>query len=108
VPVFDEHLRGEDFFHTDEYPSISFVATSIEPKAESSYAVTGDLTMKGITKPITLDASIVATIHPFREIPVVGVSASGEIKRSDWNLGAYAPSVSDEVILSIEVEMLKD
>lgn len=108
VPVFDEHLRGEDFFHTEEYPGISFVATSIESKGDSNYAITGDLTMKGVTKPITLDASIVATMHPFREIPVVGVSASGEIKRSDWNLGAYAPSVSDEVTLSIEVEMLKD
>ena len=108
VPVFDEHLRGEDFFQTDQYPTISFVATSIESKGDSGYAVTGDLTMKGVTKPITLDASIVATMHPFREVPVVGVSASGQLKRSDWNLGAYAPSVSDEVTLSIEVEMLKD
>ena len=107
-PVFDEHLRGEDFFQTDQYPTISFVATSIESKGDSGYAVTGDLTMKGVTKPITLDASIVATMHPFREVPVVGVSASGQLKRSDWNLGAYAPSVSDEVTLSIEVEMLKD
>lgn len=108
VPVFDDHLRGEDFFQTDQYPSISFVATSIESQGDSKYTITGDLTMKGVTKPITLDASIVATMHPFREIPVVGVSASGQLMRSEWNLGAYAPSVSDEVTLSIEVEMLKD
>ena len=64
--------------------------------------------MKGITKPITLDASIVATMHPFKKVPVVGVSATGQLMRSDWDLGLYAPSVSDEVTLTIEVEMLKD
>ena len=108
VPVFNDHLRGDDFFQAEQYPNISFVATSIESKGDSNYTLTGDLTMKGVTKPITLDASIVATMHPFREIPVVGVSASGQLKRSEWDLGKYAPSVSDEVTLSIEVEMLKD
>ena len=108
VPVFDEHLRGEDFFQTDKYPQITFASTSIESTGDSTYAITGDLTMKGVTKPVTLDASIVAKMHPFREIPVVGVSASGQLKRSNWDLGAYAPSVSDDVTLTIEVEMLKD
>lgn len=108
VPVFNDHLRGDDFFQAEQYPNISFVVTSIESKGDSNYTLTGDLTMKGVTKPITLDASIVATMHPFREIPVVGVSASGQLKRSEWDLGKYAPSVSDEVTLSIEVEMLKD
>lgn len=108
VPVFDDHLRGDDFFQTEKFPTITFVTTSIEAKGDSAYAITGDLTMKGITRPITLDASIVATMHPFREIPVVGVSATGSLKRSEWDLGLYAPNVSDTVTLRIEVEMLKD
>ncbi|MDJ0759667.1 MAG: YceI family protein [Woeseiaceae bacterium] len=107
VPVFNDHLRGEQFFNTDAFPGIRFEATSIEAKGDSRYEITGDLSMKGVTKPITLDASIVATTHPFKRVPVVGVSATGQLLRSDWDLGAYAPSVSDEVTLTIEVEMLK-
>ncbi|MDJ0918228.1 MAG: YceI family protein [Woeseiaceae bacterium] len=108
VPVFDDHLRDEQFFNTKQFPGITFEATSIEAKGDSKYAITGDLTMKGITKPITLDASIVAKMHPFKRVPAVGVSATGKLLRSDWDLGAYAPSVSDEVTLTIEVEILKD
>ena len=108
VPVFDEHLRDEQFFNTEQFPGITFEATSIEANGDSKYTITGDLSMKGITKPITLDASIVATMHPFKKVPVVGVSATGQLMRSDWDLGLYAPSVSDEVTLTIEVEMLKD
>jgi polyisoprenoid-binding protein YceI len=64
--------------------------------------------MKGITKPLTLQATInAATIHPLKKTPVVGVSATGTVLRSDYGVDNYAPAVSDEVTVSIEVEMLK-
>lgn len=108
VPVFNEHLNSADWFNTAEYPTISFRSTSIEATGESRYAVTGDLTIMGTTRPVTLDATInKAAEHPLREVPAIGISASADLLRSDWNLDGYVPAVSDEVKLSIEVELLK-
>ena len=60
----------------------------------------------GITKPVTLDATVnKAGPHPFNKKPTIGVSATGKLLRSDWNLGKYAPAVTDEVELNIQVEL---
>lgn len=108
VPVFNEHLNSADWFNTAEYPSISFRSTSIAATGTDRFAVTGDLTIMGTTKSVTLDATInKAAEHPLREVPAIGISASAEILRSDWGLDGYVPAVSDEVTLSIEVELLK-
>lgn len=108
VPVFNEHLNSADWFNTAEYPDISFRSTSIEATGDDRFAVTGDLTIMGTTKPVTLDATInKAAEHPLRNVPAIGISASAEILRSDWGLDGYVPAVSDEVTISIEVELLK-
>lgn len=107
VAEFNGHLIGSDFFNTTEYPSITFKSTKIEAAGENAFKVTGDLTILGKTKPVTLDATInKAAIHPMRDVPTVGVSASTRLMRSEWGLDAYVPAVSDEVELSIEVELL--
>jgi polyisoprenoid-binding protein YceI len=108
VPVFDEHLNSADWLDTAAHPEISFRSTGIEKRAENRYTVSGDLTVKGITKPVTLEATInAAKMHPMRNIPAVGISATGTVLRSDYGLDKYAPAVTDELTLTIEVEMLK-
>jgi len=107
VAEFNDHLNGSDFFNTAEYPTITFKSTKVEATGENTFDVTGDLTILGTTKPVTLAATInKAANHPMRNVPTVGLSASAKLMRSDWGLGAYVPAVSDEVELSIEVELL--
>ena len=107
VAEFNEHLNGADFFNTAEYPTITFKSTKVEANGDNTFDVTGDLTILGTTKPVTLATTInKAGNHPLRNVPTVGVSASTKLMRSEWGLGAYVPAVSDEVELSIEVELL--
>ena len=107
VAEFNDHLIGSDFFNTTEYPTITFKSTKVEATGENTFDVTGDLTILGTTKPVTLATTInKAANHPMRNVPTIGVSASTRLLRSEWGLGAYVPAVSDEVELSIEVELL--
>lgn len=109
VAEFNEHLNGSDFFNTAEHPSITFKSTKVEATGENTFDVTGDLTILGTTRPVTLATTINgAGNHPMRKVPTVGVSASTKLMRSEWGLGAYVPAVSDEVELSIEVELLSE
>ena len=107
VAEFNEYLNSSDFFNTAEHPTITFESTKVETTGDNTFDVTGNLTILGTTKPVTLAATInKAANHPMMDVPTVGVSASARIKRSEWGLGAYVPAVSDEVVLSIEVELL--
>ncbi len=107
VAEFNDHLNGSDFFNTAEYPTITFESTNVEATGDSTFNVTGNLTILDTTKPVTLAVTINrAANHPMLDVPTVGVSASARILRSEWGLGAYVPAVSDEVELSIEVELL--
>ena len=107
VAEFNDHLNGSDFFNTAEYPTITFESTNVVATGDNTFDVTGNLTILGTTKPVTLAATINrAANHPMLDVPTVGVSASARILRSEWGLGAYVPAVSDEVELSIEVELL--
>ncbi len=107
VAEFNEHLNGGDFFNTGEYPTITFKSTKVVTTGENTFDVTGDLTILGTTRPVTLATTInKAGDHPMQNVPTVGVSASATLLRSEWGLGAYVPAVSDEVELSIEVELL--
>lgn len=109
VAEFNEHLNGADFFNTAEYPTITFKSTSVAATGATTFDVTGDLTILGTTKPVTLATTInKAADHPMLNVPTVGVSASTTLLRSEWGLGAYVPAVSDEIKLSIEVELLSD
>ena len=107
VAEFNEHLNSADFFNTAEYPTITFRSTKVEATGGNTFKVAGDLTILGTTKPVTLTTTInKAGNHPMQNVPAVGVSASAKLMRSEWGLGAYVPAVSDEVELSIEVELL--
>lgn len=105
VDVFNEHLVSADWFNAAEYPNITFNSTSVTKASDNTGTITGDLTIKGITKPVTLDVVFNKTAYDNRyKGQKMGFSARGELLRSDWDLGAYAPGVGDEIALMIETE----
>ena len=106
--LFNEHLQGEDFFDTARYPTITYQSTAVRFDGDKPVAVEGKLTIKGITRPVTLTLSSFQTMpHPILKKDALGANASARIKRSEFNTGKYVPNVSDDVTLSIAVEALK-
>lgn len=104
----DEHLRSPDFFNTAEFPEMTFTSTAIEQTGDNTGRVTGDLTLLGVTKPVTLDITFnKAAPHPFNKKMTVGFSARGMLKRSDFGMSYGLPAVGDEVQLIIEAEAVK-
>ena len=102
---FDEHLRSADFFDAAKFPAATFKSTKVEAAGTNKLTVTGDLTIKDITKPVILDVTLNgAGEHPMLKKQAIGFSATATIKRSDFGVGAYAPNVSDEVQLRITTE----
>lgn len=109
VDVFDGHLNSPDFFDTETFPQITFVSTGLEITGKSSGKMTGNLTAKGITKPLTLDVTFNKADFSARDKKYkIGFSAQGKILRSDWDLGRYVPYVGDEIELIIETEFLSE
>ncbi len=107
VEEFDGHLASDKFFNAAKYPSITFVSTKVEDKGDGILAITGDLTIKDKTKPVTMDAKLnKAGTNPMKKAAALGFSANTTITRSDWDVGANAPMVSDDVDLSIEIEFI--
>ena len=106
--LFNEHIQGEDFFDTKKYPEIGFVADDFRFDGDKLVAINGRLTMKGITKPVTLSiTSFQCMAHPMANKDACGANAVAKLKRSDFNMGKYAPHVSDDVKLTIAVEAIK-
>lgn len=115
VEAFDKHLASGDFFQADKFPNATFVSTSVEKTGDATLKVTGDLTIKETTKPITLDVMVNNSgEHPLGQFidyykgEWVGVTATGTIVRSEWGLGFGAPITSDEVELFISAELKKN
>ncbi len=105
VKAFDEHLRNADFFDAEKYPEASFRSTAVESAGEGRLTITGDLTIKNITRPVVLDATINRVdVNPMTGQPAAGFDAVTTIRRTDFDLGMYAPNVSDEVQLRITTE----
>lgn len=102
---FDEHLKSADFFDAAKFPAATFKSTKVEAAGTNKLTVTGDLTIKDITKPVVLDVTINGGgEHPMAKVPAAGFDATTTIKRSDFGVGAYAPNVSDEVKVRITTE----
>lgn len=102
------HFLTGDFFDAEAAPEISFKSTSIEVTGEKTGKITGDLTINGITKPIVLDAVMTQMgEHPMAKQPWVGFDATTTVKRTDYDMGMFAPYVSDEVSVSISIEAMK-
>jgi len=104
----DDHLRSPDFFNTMEFPQITFTSTKLTYHGKGA-TVDGNLTMKGVTKPVTLEvAKINCGTHPFNKKYVCGFDATASLKRSDFGINYGLPAIGDEVQLEIEVEAFKE
>lgn len=100
-----EHFMSPDFFKAGEKDMVSFTSTAIEVTGEKTGRITGDLTLNGITRPVVLDAKLNQEgNHPMLNKPWVGFSATTMVKRNDFDLGKFAPFVSDEVEIRISIE----
>lgn len=109
----DEHLKSADFFGAETNPQITFASTAIEPVDEESFKITGDITINGITKPITLDATVEGTdTDPWGNLRV-GLSVTGQLNRSEFEmkfnqaLGSGNVLVSDKVKLALDISAVK-
>ena len=105
----DKHIYGDQMLKgaSPDTP-VTFKSTKVEVEGDDEAKVTGDLTLNGVTKPVTLEVELrKAAAHPMTQKPAVGFKAEGEIKRSDFNLGMLAPAVSDEMEITISAEAIK-
>ena len=107
VPELDEHLRSADFFDAAKFPTVTFASTNVERGSGSGkLRVTGDLTLHGATKSVTLDVAVVKTgLNPRLNVSCVGFDATAKLKRSDFGLGKFVPLVSDEIQIHITSEV---
>jgi Uncharacterized conserved protein len=108
----DTHLRSGDFFDVEKYPYITFKLTGVEPVDEENFRVTGNLTVKEVTKPIVLDATIEGRLpDPFGGKERVGISARGQINRMDFDLNwdglaGAVPFASHTIKLEVDAEIV--
>lgn len=112
IDVNHEKLQGElrdkEVLNVAEFPAITFKSTKLEQKDASHGTITGDLTLRGVTKPVTLDVTLNGLgNHPMNQKPTLGFSATGMLKRSDFGVAKWLPMVGDSVQIIIETEMQK-
>ncbi|MGH2499462.1 MAG: YceI family protein [Candidatus Limnocylindria bacterium] len=107
----DGHLRSADFLAVADHPAITFTSTSIERKSESSYVVTGDLTIRGTTRPVRVDVAATPVIDDGSGGKRIGIDASATIDRREWGLEWNLPVpggllVSNEVKIEAAIELV--
>ena len=106
--TFNEHIQGEDFLDTAKYPTATFKSTKVNFEGDKPASIEGNLTLKGITRPVTLTVtSFHAMPHPMLKKDAIGANAFTVVKRSEFNAGKYAPNVGDEVTIDISLEAVK-
>lgn len=102
------HFMSGDFFGAEENETVSFTSTGIEVTGDTTALITGDFTLNGITKPVTLEAELTqAGSHPIENKPWAGFAATTTLLRSDFDMGMFAPVVGDEVNVQISIEAMK-
>jgi polyisoprenoid-binding protein YceI len=100
-PQFSTHLKSGDFFDVAKFPTATFTSTSVQASGTSA-KIAGNLTIKGVTKPVTLDAKLMgAGANPMSKAQTIGFTATATVKRTDFGLGMAAPAVGDDVTLHI-------
>lgn len=109
IPLFNEHIQAADFFDTARYPTITFKSSKMKFKGSQPVSLTGDLTIKGITRPVTLTITHFKCMpHPMLKVEACGANATTTVKRSDFNMSKYVPNVSDDVTLTLAIEAIKE
>jgi polyisoprenoid-binding protein YceI len=102
VAKLDEHLMKADFFDAAKFPTATFVSTGVKPDGATGAEISGNLTIKGVTKPVTLDTEFYgAGVQPMNKKENIGFIATTTIKRSDFGMGYGVPMVGDAIELKI-------
>jgi len=113
VEMRDNHLRSDDFFGVEKYPEMTFQSTAVEKTGDDTYKVTGDLTIREITRPITLAVEVEGQIIDPWGNERVGLSGRGRLNRKDWGLNwnqaieAGGVVVSDHINISVEAALVR-
>lgn len=104
----NNHLKSPDFFDVEKYPTMTYKSTSIKKAGKNKYKLTGDLTLHGVTKSVTVTMEYRGTTENpgMKGVPVAGFQITGKIKRSDFSVGNGfpAPMLSDEVVIKADGE----
>lgn len=105
----DDHLRSPDFFNVNEFPTMTYKSTKVTFNGKSAATVSGDLTLMGVTKPVTLAVDhIHCGPHPMSKKQVCGFNATAKLLRSDFGIKYALPGVGDEVNLELSLEAVKN
>ena len=106
--TFNEHIQGEDFLDTTKYSTAAFKSTKVVFDGDKPASIEGNLTLKGVTKPVTLTVTnFKAAPHPMLKKDAIGANATTKVKRTDFNMGKNVPYVGDEVTIDIAIEAVK-
>lgn len=111
IEARDNHLKSADFFDAENHPEITFKSTAIKADGKNKYKLTGDLTMHGVTKQVTMEMEHKGTVqNPNNKKPLAAIIVKGKIKRSDFNIGGKFPDnvISDEVSIRGEGEFVQN
>lgn len=105
VKALDDHIKTAEFFDAAKYPNITFKSTKVETKDKKHFKITGNLTVKGVTKPVVLDAVLNKQgEHPMAKVPAIGFNATTSFDRSAFGIGNYVPNVGDKITVNITTE----
>lgn len=105
VVALDKEFQEEAWFNAAKYPNITFKSTKVETKDKKHFKITGDLTVKGVTKPVVLDAVLNKQgDHPMAKVPAIGFNATTSFDRSAFGIGNYVPNVGDKITVNITTE----
>lgn len=105
---WDDAVKADALLNAKKFPKMTFKSTSVTKTDEKTGTVTGDLTLLGVTKPVTLNVTFNKSgNHPYTKNHLAGFSASATLKRSEFGMAKYLPDVGDEVTITIEVEGIR-
>lgn len=108
-PEFDKVLRSPNWFDTDKHPRMTFRGTTMRFEKDVPVAISGDLTLLGVTRPVTFNVSgVKCGNHPIAKKPLCGAEVTGSIRRSEFGMKSGLPSVGDDVQLTIQFEAFRD
>ncbi len=103
----DKHLKGPDFFDVKQFPTISFKSTSVKKTDDTKWEVAGDLSLHGVTKPLTVTVTRIGTGPGMKGETRTGLESMFTVKRSDFGMTNMIPAVGDEITLVIAIEAIK-
>jgi polyisoprenoid-binding protein YceI len=106
-PRRDEGVKGENYLEADLYPTITFTSTRVEPRGENRYAVIGDFTLRGITRPLVLDTTYAGEFTDYRGVTLRGLAGRASIRKSDFGIKGHPleMNVGEEIQLVVDVEL---